>query len=139
MKKKQDAKKVPDKSNPWSIKKFLKSFVYAGQGVKEVFRNNRNLTVQALIAALIIVLSVFLRLSPLEMAVIVLTSFIVLILEFINTAIEKMIDVISPGYHKEYGVIKDILAGAVLMASIMAGVIGVLIIGTALFNVLKPI
>jgi diacylglycerol kinase (ATP) len=137
MAKKQSINKVPDKSSPWSIGKFLKSFIYAGQGIREVFRNNRNLTVQAVIATVIIVLSILLSLSPIEMAVIIFTSFFVLILESVNTAVEKLIDVLSPGYHKEYGIIKDILAGAVLMASIMAVIIGLVIIGPKLLRFLK--
>lgn len=137
MAKKRRAEKVPDKGNPWNVGKFMKSFVFAFVGIKEAFRNNRNMSIQAVIAVIIIAFSAWLRLTPLEMALIVSVSFLVLILEAVNTAFEKLIDAISPGYNREYGVIKDILAGAVLMASIMAVIIGVLIIGPPIFRLLN--
>ena len=51
----------------------------------------------------------------------------VLALETLNTAIEKLVDFVSPGYRKEAGLVKDIAAGAVLIAAIAAVIVGIIV------------
>jgi diacylglycerol kinase len=110
------------------MKKFLMSFVYAIKGIGAVFYKNRNITIQLIIAIAVIAFSIAAKINITDLVIIIMVSFIVIILEAVNTAIERMIDIISPKHHAGYGKIKDIMAGAVLMASVMAVIIGVLIL-----------
>lgn len=118
------------------MKKFLMSFVYAARGIRFAFRGQRNIKVQTAIGGIAIALSVALKIPVVELAVVIAVSFLVVILEMFNTGFEKLIDVISPEYHKEYGKIKDIIAGVVLMSAIMSVAVGVIILGPPMWKVL---
>lgn len=73
-------------------------------------------------------LGYLLQFSHLERIMIVAFVFVVLCLEGFNTTLERLLDIISPRYSKEIGVVKDMLAGTVLIAAIGAATIGVLIL-----------
>ncbi len=77
------------------MKKFLMSFVYAARGIRFAFQGQRNIKVQIAVGVLAIGLSVVLKIPPVELAVIIAVSFLVVILEMFNTGFEKLIDVIS--------------------------------------------
>jgi undecaprenol kinase len=104
------------------------SFVYAINGIGHAFYKNRSITIQLIIGAAVIALSLFLKIPWQDLIIILFLCFLVIILEMINTAVEKMIDVLSPKYHKEYGKVKDIMAGAVLLAAVLSVIIGILIL-----------
>ena len=81
------------------------------------------------IGALALALSVFLHLQPVEMAVIGLTSGLVLVMELLNTAIESVVDLtVKQSYHELAKIAKDCAAGAVLVSALVA----VLVAGTLL-------
>jgi diacylglycerol kinase len=110
------------------LMKFLKSFHCALQGIPAAFNGQRNIKIQFFIGIIAIVLSVCLKVTKTEFIIIVFISFLVIILEMINTAIEDIVDIISNNeIHDRYGTIKDILAGAVLLASVLSVIIGFMI------------
>lgn len=81
------------------------------------------------IAALAVLLSVlFLQVSPIEFALLALSILFVLFAELINTAVEAMVDLVSPGFHPLAKTAKDTAAGAVLIAACGAGIMGYLIL-----------
>jgi diacylglycerol kinase (ATP) len=81
------------------------------------------------ICAIVVLLSsLFLRISPLEFALLALSILFVLFAELVNTAIEAAVDLISPDYHPLAKVAKDTAAGAVMMAAIGSAIIGYLIL-----------
>ena len=81
------------------------------------------------IAALVVLLaSLFLRVSPLEFALLALSILFVLFAELINTAIEAVVDLLSPDFHPLAKTAKDTAAGAVLIAACGAGIMGYLIL-----------
>jgi diacylglycerol kinase (ATP) len=97
------------------------SFKYAWAGVTYAFTTQRNFRIHAAISALAISLGIFLQISAVKMAVIVLTCAIVLVLELINTAIESLVDLtVKQTYHELAKIAKDCAAGAVLIAAIAA-------------------
>ncbi|HVD98034.1 MAG TPA: diacylglycerol kinase family protein [Cytophagaceae bacterium] len=106
------------------IAKTLKSFKYAIRGVGKVIRYENNAKVHLLATITVIVTGFFLRISFREWCLLVFAIALVWITETINTAIEKLVDLVSPEYNEKAGAIKDIAAAAVLMASVAAVVIG---------------
>jgi diacylglycerol kinase (ATP) len=79
-------------------------------------------------AAVVLLLALFLRIPPIEFALLALSILFVLFAELVNTAIEAVVDLVSPQYHPLAKVAKDTAAGAVLMAAIGAAIMGYLIL-----------
>ena len=109
------------------MKAFLKGFVYAGRGIAAGVRGQRNIKVMLLAAVVAGVLGVVLDISSGEWTAVVLAMGLVISLELVNTAGEKLVDVLSPAHDPRYGLIKDILAGAVLVAAVAAAGVGCLV------------
>lgn len=104
-----------------------KSFSYAFKGIFKSWREEQNLQIQTLAALIVIGLGFYLGISLLEWSLLALVILIVFIAELINSALERVTDVLKPrinGYVRE---IKDIMAGAVMIASLLAIIIGLLI------------
>lgn len=112
---------------------FRHSLKHAVHGLVIAFRSEPNVRWQVITAISVIVLGLFFSLGRGEWALIILAIALVLILELINTALEKMLDVINPRFSEPVGRIKDIFAAAVLVASIAATVCGALIFLPRLF------
>lgn len=97
------------------------SFKYAWCGITYAFQTQRNFRVHIVIGTLAVSLGVFLHLQPVEMAVIVLTSGLVLVMELINTALESVVDLtVKQSYHDLAKIAKDCAAGAVLVSAMAA-------------------
>ena len=108
------------------MKQFI-SFKHAFNGLSEVFKTETNFKIHIL-AALIVSAAAFLLVTgPEEWIAIILTFIIVTVTEIINTAVEKLCDVVSPQYNEKIKVIKDISAGAVLLSAIGAVAVGLII------------
>lgn len=108
-------------------KKFMKSFKYARAGAQHVFQTQRNVWIHFWIGLLVIMAACWLRVSLLEIAILVLTITFVLVMEMINTALEETINLIKPEKHPLAGLVKNIAAGAVLLAAAGSVVVGFLI------------
>ncbi len=106
---------------------FIKSFGFAIKGIFWVLRTERNFKVQSACGILAIILGVVLEISAIEFAIIISISVLVLSLELANTAMEKYLDKYHPENDYTIGLVKDILAGSVLLASVGAAIIGALI------------
>lgn len=105
----------------------VKSFINAANGVYYGLLGQRNIKIQLIIGILAIVFSILLKITKIEFIIIITISFLVIILEILNTGIEKLIDFIYPYYNLEIGKIKDIFAGIVLLGAILSTIIGFLI------------
>jgi len=111
---------------------FLNGFRYAWRGIA-VGARGRNFRVMLGVTGIVILLGYFLKISTGEWGLVSLAVGLVLGLELVNTAGEKLVDILSPGHDARYGQVKDILAGAVLLAATAATALGVLIFGPRLF------
>ena len=111
---------------------FVKSFGFAIQGFRTTWQLERNIKVMVLIGIVAVVLGFVLEISLESWAIIVLTIGAVIAGELLNTAIETVVDLVSPEYHPLAGKAKDVAAAAVWVLSVAAGVIAVLIFGQAL-------
>jgi diacylglycerol kinase (ATP) len=106
----------------WQVaSNLLVSFRYAWAGVRYAFASQRNFRIHTLITVLAINLGLWLKVTPVEMAMLTLTCALVLVLELLNTALESVVDLaIGQSYHELAKIAKDCAAGAVLIASIAA-------------------
>ena len=107
--------------------RFLRSFRFAGRGILAAFSSENNCRIQVAIAVVVVGLSFYLRLSPLEWAVVVICIGLVVGLEMVNSAIEKTCDRITREQDDYVRYIKDMAAGAVLWVSICSAVAGAVI------------
>jgi diacylglycerol kinase (ATP) len=112
----------------------LHSFRHALRGWKFVLQTQKNAWIHSLAATLVVVLGFWLQLPARDWAVLVLTVAMVFTAEFINTAIEAVVDLASPGTHPLAKVGKDVGAAAVLIAALAAILIGLLILGPPLWE-----
>ena len=113
------------------------SFRHAFHGWWYVLRTQRNAWIHAFISTLVVLLALLLRLPLRDWAVLFLTIALVWTAEFINTALEAVVDLASPQQHPLAKVGKDVGAAAVLIASLAAILVGLLILGPPLWDKLK--
>ena len=111
------------------VRKVFRSFRFAGQGIIDLFRFENNAKVHLLIASIVLLLGFYFRITRTEWAIILTQIGLVWAAEAFNTALEKLCDFVSPGWHPQIKAIKDLSSGAVLVLAITAVVIGLLIFG----------
>ena len=109
------------------MRKFLQGFGFAGRGIVAGLRGQLNIKVMLCLAAVAIALGVWLKIDTAEWAILAAVIGLVLSLELLNTAGEGLVDLLSPEHDPRYGRLKDIVAGAVLVASLVAAAVGALI------------
>ncbi len=109
------------------MNKFLNSFSYAFSGLVYAFKTQLNFKIHCVFAVLVIALGVYSKLALAEWLWIVFAIGLVMITELLNTAIEVLVDLISPQKHPKAGAIKDIAAAAVLVSALTAVIIGLCI------------
>jgi diacylglycerol kinase (ATP) len=111
----------------------IHAFGHAFRGWGHVLQTQYNAWIHSLIAALVIAMGAWLEITARDWAIIVLTISMVFMAEFINTAIEAVVDLASPALHPLAKVGKDVGAGAVLVAALAAIIVGLLILGPPLW------
>src|SRR5687768_171296 len=120
-----------------SLKSFLYSriaaFGHAFRGWWYVLKTQHNAWIHLVFATAVVLVGLWVELKPFDWAVIVLTIAMVFTAEFINTAIEAVVDLASPVHHPLAKVGKDVGAGAVLVAALAAALVGLLILGPPLW------
>jgi diacylglycerol kinase len=114
-------------NEPFSIRKRLKSFVYAGNGIKILLRNEHNARIHLFAIIIVIALGFLYNISSIEWIAVLLSIALVFSMEMINSAIENICNFISPEKHESIKIIKDLAAGAVLVSAIIAMIIGLII------------
>ena len=110
-----------------------RSFRYAFAGWWFVIRTQRNAWIHAVVSVAVVLAGLWLGLSTIEWAVIFLAIALVWTAEFINTALEAVVDLASPQHHHLARVGKDVGAAAVLIAAISSALVGFLILGPPLW------
>jgi diacylglycerol kinase (ATP) len=113
------------------------SFRHAFHGLWYVIRTQRNAWIHALITMLVLLVALWMCLPLRDWAVLFLTIALVWTAEFINTALEAVVDLASPQQHPLAKVGKDVGAAAVMLASLAAILVGLLILGPPLWEKLK--
>lgn len=114
----------------------LKSFYYAFQGIKVNILTERNLAIHFLVMLLVIVFGFICNISITEWLICILLFGFVITLELMNTAIETAIDICMPQINPKAKLAKDTAAGAVLIVAIVAVVIGIIIFGPKILDLI---
>ena len=111
------------------MNEFLRSFIYALKGIRVSWRDQRSLKIQSIIALMTAVAGYYFDITLTEWCFVLFAIGLVLALEMVNSAIEGLVDLVTREYNELAGKVKDIAAGAVLLASVIAVMIGILVFG----------
>ena len=103
------------------------SFKYAIRGISHMMATQHNAWIHLAISVIVVIAGIWFELSPAEWVLIALTIGIVFAAEAFNTAIEMLVDKVSPDFDPVAGRIKDVAAGGVLISALVAVVVGVII------------
>lgn len=115
-------------------KKLINSFKYAIEGIISSFKTERNMKIHVLAMIIVIALGLFFKLNKVEWCFIIIAIASVISAELFNTAIETVVDMVSPERNPKAKLVKDIAAGAVLVVAIGAAIIGFIIFGPRVIN-----
>ncbi len=109
------------------MSRVIKSFGWALNGLKDCILHEKNFRIQYIIALFVIVAGFFFSISSIEWMIILLSFAVVLSFEIINSAIEKLCDLVSPDFNLTIRKVKDMSASAVLLSAIISFIIGCII------------
>ncbi|KXB62518.1 diacylglycerol kinase family protein [Olsenella sp. DNF00959] len=113
---------------------FRRSFLFAIQGFRTAVRQERNIKVMLGGAAFALVMGIVLRIDALSWAVVLLCCAVVIMAELFNTAVETVVDLVSPEFHPLAGRAKDIAAAAVWLLCVVVAVVGAVVFARALMS-----
>ena len=105
------------------LKRFMRSLGFAGRGLAAVFRAEANFRIQCAALAGALIVGAYVRIRAWELVMLVLAGAAVLVLECINSAVERLLDLVQPRLHGYVREIKDVMAAAVLIAACGATII----------------
>ncbi len=109
------------------MKRLVRSLTHAARGVLFTIRNERNFQVELVGAGMVMLLMLLFPLTHAENMVLILAMVLVLALELVNTAVERVMDILKPRVHPYARVVKDVMAGAVFVVSFGALLLGAMI------------
>lgn len=115
---------------------FKESLSYAVKGI-QIFLEEKHIKVHAVIAVLVVIAGLMFKITIAEWLMCLFLIGLVIGFEIINTAIENLVNLVSPDYHPLAGKVKDLAAGAVLLAACIAVIGGVLIFGKYILALLN--
>lgn len=107
--------------------RLFKSFGYAFRGLFKIFREEQNLQIHSLVAIIVIALGFVFKIQPWQWCAILICIALVILMETVNSAIERLADVLKPRIHESVMAAKDIMAAAVMIAAILAIAVGLII------------
>lgn len=115
-------------------KNLWNSFAYAWNGIKYALVHERNMKLHLAAGCIVFVLAWWYSLPRLEVLILAFAVMSVFVTEMLNSAMERMVDLVSPEFHPVAKIVKDIAAGAVLIASFFAALIGCLLFLDKIFG-----
>ena len=114
-------------------KKIVNSFKYAIEGIISSFKTERNIKIHISAMIIVIICGILLKLDKIEWCIIIIAIVTVISAELFNTAIETVVDMISPEKNEKAKLAKDIAAGGVLVIAIGSAIIGLIIFKSHFF------
>jgi diacylglycerol kinase len=124
----------PDQYSPLTSRSRLKSFGYALAGWLYMLRRQKNTRIQAVASILVIIIALWLEVSFVRMAILILAITIVWMAEFLNAAVEAAINLTTTELHPMAQIGKDVAAAAVLLGVVASVLIGLLLLGPPLVD-----
>lgn len=125
---------MPNPNKESFVTNRLKSIGYAFKGLVTLIKTENSIKLQLIIAALVTVAGFYYKISTTEWLIQLVMIAMVMSVEGVNTAIEHIADFVHPEQHNKIGLIKDIAAGAVFIASIIAVIVACVIYLPKIFN-----
>lgn len=122
------------KSERFSIRNRIRSFSFALNGIVSLIKNEHNARVHLALMVAVVILGFLVKLDRDDWLLIIFAAGLVFITELINTAVERLADVVRPEWDDKIRLIKDYSAGAVLIAAIVAVALGTIIFVPELIN-----
>lgn len=116
------------------IKARMRSFVFAGNGIAHALKTQPNARIHALATAVVALAGWWASLSGWEWTVVLLSVGMVWVAELLNTALERVVDLASPGQHELARFAKDSAAGGVLIAAVIAVLVGAIVFLPKILN-----
>jgi diacylglycerol kinase (ATP) len=116
------------------MKKFFLSFAFAWNGIKTAFSEQQNVRFHFVATVVTVAAGIYFDITAGEWLALILIIALVIVTELINTAIEGLVDLVSPQRNPLAGKIKDIAAGAVLISALAAIVTGTIIFAKYIVN-----
>ncbi len=113
---------------------FLKSFLFAVQGFRFAVSTERNIKVMLGGGAFAVVMGLILQIDLISWAIVLLCCGCVLAAELMNTAVETIVDLVSPEYHPLAGHAKDVAAAAVYVLSFLVALVGICVFANAIIS-----
>ena len=111
------------------ISRFLNSIKYALCGLRQIFIEEYNFRIHSFVAFLVILISIFVfHFSYIELSITLICMALVFTTEIINTAVENTWDHLEPNHHPVVKTVKDMMSGAVLIASFFSAIVWILLI-----------
>ena len=114
------------KKEPFIINR-LKSVGYAFKGMLILVKTEASIKIQVFIAIIVTIAGFYFEISTMEWIIQIALIGLVMSIEGVNTAIEYIADFVHPDHHPKIGLIKDISAGAVFIAAVVASIVGLII------------
>jgi len=128
-------RRKPGRTRHWRL---VRSFGFAIRGISVLLRTQANARIHMAAALGVALAAAFFHITRMEWCAVVAAIGLVWTAEALNTAVETVVDLVSPDIHPLAGRAKDIAAGAVLMAAIAAVIIGVLVFAPHLRALYQP-
>jgi diacylglycerol kinase len=117
-----------------SFRRLFKSFQYAFKGLIKTYQEEQNLKVQMFIGLIVLITAWSFKVTNIEWCLLIFVISLVLLMELANSAVERVTDVLKPRINNYVKEIKDIMAAAVMLASISAVIVGIVIFWPHLLN-----
>lgn len=109
------------------IRTHVRSYKWAFRGLLSIFLQQFNFQIELAISAIVIIAGLYFQISRIEGVIVIFCIFLVLVAEALNSAIEAISDAVDRERHQDIRYAKDVGAGAVMLAVIAAGIVGILI------------
>ncbi|MDD5464656.1 MAG: diacylglycerol kinase family protein [Candidatus Moranbacteria bacterium] len=109
------------------MKQFTRSLRHAFRGLAYALQNEKNFQNELIVAVLVIIAMIYFEVIKGEAIVLLIVIMAVLIMELLNTAVERMVDILKPKIHPYAKLVKDLMAASVLLMSFLAIILGLII------------
>lgn len=117
--------------------RLLHSFEHAFEGLEHAYKKDQNLRIHFGIAVLVIIASILFKVNPFEMGILGIMILLVMVTEMINTAIERMVDLITKEHREDAKIAKDVAAGMVFLTATGSLIVGILIFLPHILKLIK--
>lgn len=119
--------------------RLMKSFGHAFEGLEHSFKRDQNLRIHFFVGVIVVIMSIVLKVNPFEMGILGIMILLVMITEMINTAIERMVDLIIKEHREDAKIAKDVAAGMVFLTAAGSLVVGLLIFLPYILRILRQL